>query len=242
MRAVVVIQARMGSTRFPGKSMARIQGHPILWHLFRQLEGCRSVDAVILATTDLAGDDVLAAYAEGQGWAVFRGSSDDVLDRYWKAASQSGAAPEDAIIRLTGDDILPDPAMIDTTIGLYRTFLGRIDYVTTDRAGNLPYGAGIELCSFRALSHAATAATEARDREHVTPFIRENPELFPALEIRASEPMGSLPLSIDRPEDLERNARLIDLMSKTKVPPFSLADVLDASVRLEADMSGNKTE
>ena len=114
----------MGPTRFPGKSLAEIAGKPILWYLFRQLSFCRHEVTSILATTDQAEDDPLAAYGESQGWNIFRGSADDVLGRYHDAAVAYGAGPGTVIVRITGDDIFPDPHLIDAALDLHQAFRG----------------------------------------------------------------------------------------------------------------------
>lgn len=224
---LAIIQARMGSSRFPGKSLATIAGKPILWYLWRQLSFCRTLDGVILATTDSAKDDPLVEYARSQNWSVFRGSEDDVLDRYYRAAETAGAGPDTGIIRLTGDDILPDPQMVDAVALLYGAMRGRIDHVLTDRQGRLPYGASVELCSFRALGRARAEATEPRHREHVVPYIRSHPELFPSLEMVSSASFASIiSLSIDYPEDLHRNEILIAELERRGPQPWRLTDIL----------------
>ncbi len=225
----------MGSSRLPGKSLKEIAGHPILWHMYRQIEHCRLLDHILLATSVAAADDVLANYAEKQGWTVFRGSESDVLDRYWKAAQSIGLGPLDAVVRLCGDDILPDPDMVDGVILLYRMLRGRVDYVATNRKGDLPYGSGVELCSFRALDRAARDATTPREREHVTPYIKNNPALFPSLDVIASEVLDATHLAIDKSEDFERNARIIAELSKKTQPPYALHDVITAA--REAELS-----
>ena len=227
-RAIAIVQARMGSTRFPGKSMAEIEGRPILWYLFRQLAHCRTLDAAILATTTRDEDTPLATYAESEGWPVFRGDSADVLDRYVQCARDQGAGPETGIVRLTGDDILTDPGIVDAVVLLYLSFAGRIAFVSTDRGDRLPYGAGVELASFQALVRAHGDTREPADREHVMPYIRRNSDLFPYLEITPGQDMSSMPLSIDHPADLDRNAALIRAMDDREGAPYSLRHVLRA--------------
>lgn len=232
--AAVIIQARMGSSRFPGKSLATIGGHPILWHLAQQLRGCTRVEAVVLATTICAADDALAAYGTTLGWRIFRGSELDVLDRYYHAALSIGAAPDTAIVRLTGDDILTDPVLVDAGLATYESLKGRVAGVITDRDGHLPYGAQIELCSFSALARAHAEATDSADREHVTPYIWRNPSLFPRVTIAPSLSFNIVSLSIDYLADLERNRLLIEEMGRHGQPPFHLHQILNAVEALRA--------
>lgn len=228
INAYIIIQARMGSSRFPGKSMAKIAGKPILWHLFRQLSFCTTIQKIVLATTVSSTDDVLAAYAKHEGWSVFRGSETDVLKRYFDAAMALNSSPETAIVRLTGDDILTDPLLIDGLVSVYRAMAGRAAFVTTDQSDRLPYGAQVELCSFNALATAHKHAESLYDREHVFPYIRANPEKFPALEFVVPKGLPPALLSIDHPEDLERNKLLIKEMNMKTKPPYHMRDVLQA--------------
>ena len=233
-KAYVVIQARMGSSRFPGKSLAEIAGKPILWYLFRQLAFCRTIDDVVLATTASPIDDPLAAYGENQNWRVFRGSEDDVLDRYYRAMMSLGASPDAAVVRLTGDDILTDPNIVDAAVSMYRSLEGYVSFVTTDRSDRLPYGAQVELCSFAALSRAHAEGQSAEEREHVFPYIRNNPDMFPASELIVPAALPQASLSIDDPADLARNEMLINEMLLTTEAPFHLHDILNAAQALNA--------
>jgi spore coat polysaccharide biosynthesis protein SpsF len=216
----------MGSRRFPGKSLAEIEGRPILWYLFRQLGFVRGARAV-LATSDVAADDALAEYGRGQGWAVFRGSEADVLARYHGAAAAHGARPETAIVRVTGDDIHPDPNLIEAALALHRAFAGGIAAVITDPDA-LPYGVYVQSCTFAALDRAHLEASDPADREHVFPYILRHPEQFPRLTIAPSQRIPGPALSIDTPDDLERNRRLLARLAAA-TPPYTTADLLAAA-------------
>lgn len=232
MKAFVIVQARMGSSRFPGKSMALLDGEPILSHLFRQLSFCRRVARAILATSDRPQDDVLAQYCESQGWDIFRGDEADVLSRYRGAAAAFGATAETPIVRCTGDDIWPDPGILDALVDIYEGTAGSIDCVCTDRGDRFPYGADLELWPFRVLERAHRDATEAHDREHVSPYILRNVDAFPRIELIPSTKLNGISLSIDRPEDLERNARLLANLKTFAEPPYRLRDIVAASQRI----------
>jgi spore coat polysaccharide biosynthesis protein SpsF len=229
-RVLIIVQARMGSTRFPGKSMARIAGLTPVEHLVAQLAFCHEVDSIVLAVPEGPGDDVLAEHGLACGCRVFRGSEDDVLDRFFGAALANGGQSGAGIVRLTADDILPDPGLIDAVALLFKSMGGRFDYVCTDRAGRLPYGASVELISFDALSRAHREARAAREREHVVPYVKWNPNEFPSLELTSSLDLSDIvSLSIDTPNDLDRVARLVGWLDKYRSRPYRLHDVLAAA-------------
>ena len=227
MEALIIVQARMGSSRFPGKSMVELNGRPMLWYLFHQLSFCRSNVMPILATSDLPGDDVLAEYAESQGWRCFRGSEGDVLGRYHQAALAFGAEPETVVIRVTGDGILPDPHLIDAAIDLQIAFKGQVDCVFTAPGDVFPYGVYVAAFLFRALERANREATDDYDREHVTPYFKKNPDLFPCLEIKPSRPIKGMPLPIDHPEDVSRIEAILLKLEESYSPPFTTANILE---------------
>lgn len=240
MGVIAIIQARMGSTRFPGKSIAEIDGKPILEIMMDQLSHCGMLEKTILAIPDTQDDDRLAELAAHRNWNLFRGSEHDVLNRFYRAALRENADPETGIVRLTGDDILPDPYLVDAVAQIYLAFDGQFDYITTDRAGRLPYGAAVELMSFRALETAHREATEERDREHVVPYIKWSPDKFRSLELASSLDLSNaISVSIDTPPDLARAAKLVRLMRSRKSPPFHLSDILAAApLALEENFSG----
>ena len=242
-RALAIIQARMGSSRFPGKSLAEIDGKPILWYLFRQLAGCRTLDDIVLATTTNAEDDPLAAYGEDRGWAVFRGDPLDVLGRFVACARAHGAGPDTDIVRLTGDDIHSDPRLIDAIVNIRQSLGPFADFVTMDRTGRIPYGAGVEVCPFAALERADREATDARDREHVTRYIHRQPDRFRIVDITPRDALECRELSVDKPEDLAWNRRLVTQLDRIAAPPYRLADIVAAGRVLDAeDQQGSSSQ
>ena len=169
----VIIQARTGSTRLPGKVMKELCGKTILAHDIERVSQAKMVDEIIIATTTHDSDDVIVQEAERLGVKVFRGSEDDVLSRYYFAAKEAGA---DVVVRITSDCPLIDPVILDDVI---RVFLdGSYDIVTN--AGNdlskrtFPRGLDAEVFSFEMLETAHLKAVETYQREHVTPYIYEN--------------------------------------------------------------------
>ena len=226
MKTVAIIQARMGSTRLPGKALAEIVGQPAIWHLFRQLSESRYLDSVVLATTKSVQDDPLAAYGVAQGWRVFRGSEHDVLDRYYRAAVDAGCGDGDVIVRVTGDDILVDPEIVDRIVEFYLSHQPAIEHASNNRTPGFPYGADVEVFSFRALEQAWRSATLPEEREHVTPYIRRHQELFPYVELKSPMDYSRVRLSIDCPEDLEFNRRLFAVLYQETQPAFHLKDII----------------
>lgn len=219
----------MGSTRFPGKSLAEIDGRPILWYLFRQLGFCRLLERRILATSDRPQDEPLAIYAASQGWDCFRGAEADVLLRYHDAAAAFGADGQTVIVRVTGDDIWPDPYLIDAALNLHASLGDLVDAVFTADDGHLPYGAYVETYRFSALRRAHLEAREPYDREHVSPYIKREVDRFPRAEIAISGELAAPPLSIDTPEDLRRNAALLARLAATTEPPYRIHHVVAAA-------------
>lgn len=169
MRIVAIVQARMGSTRFPDKVMQPLGGATMIGILLERLSKARLIDEITLATSVDARDEPLAEYVAQLGYRVYRGSEDDVLDRYFGAAKEAGA---DAVVRITGDCPLVDPALVDVVIE--RFLKSGVDYASNISPPTYPDGLDTEVFSFGALETAWKRATTARDREHVTPLMRES--------------------------------------------------------------------
>ncbi len=174
MRNVVIIQARMSSVRLPGKVLKTVMGKPLLGYLLERLERCQLVDAIMIATTTNGGDDPIVELAQDAGVEVYRGDEHDVLSRYYQAA---GTASADTIIRVTSDCPLHDPAVIDLAIETFHRG-GDLSYLSNSRLRTYPRGLDTEVFCFSALEHAWKNATQSYEREHVTPYILEHPEMF----------------------------------------------------------------
>lgn len=185
--AAVVIQARMGSTRLPGKSLARLRGLPVIDWVVRRARLAEGVDEVVVATSTDASDDELADHVAANGWMVARGDPLDVLDRYVTALEQ---VDHDRIVRVTGDCPFVQPMLIDTALDL----LGDgVQYVATGHEGRFPRGFDCEAIDREALLVAHAEATDPVEREHVTPFIARRPERFRSIALPS-------PLWARRPE------------------------------------------
>jgi spore coat polysaccharide biosynthesis protein SpsF len=219
----IIIQARMGSSRLPGKVLADLAGAPALVRLFERLRRARSVSAIVLATSNLAGDDVIADFVAGiPDIKLWRGPEQDVLRRYADAARHFDLDP---IVRITADCPLIEPAVIDAVVGKFRQ--GSYDYADNVVPRTFPHGYDVQVLSRRALEAADLEATLAADREHVGPFIIRNAERFPATHVTSST--GSHPelrITLDYPEDLILIRGIYERLY-SRNPDFGLQDILD---------------
>lgn len=188
----------MSSTRLPGKVLAEVAGRPMLYHVVHRAMGAKTLDQVVVATSDREADDPIAGYCAEQGTAYFCGSEEDVLDRYLQAARQFEA---DVIVRLTADCPLLDPEIIDQVVGAYHS--GRYDYVSNTLDCTYPDGLDTEVFSRAALERTAREARLPSEREHVTPYMRNHPELFHQLNVSGREDWSHLRWTVDEPADLE---------------------------------------
>lgn len=204
MKTVAIIQARMGATRLPGKMMMDLAGQPVVQRVFERVKPSRFINEIWLATTINSEDDVLAEWAARNRFACYRGSSEDVLDRYYQAALKAKA---EVIVRITGDCPLHDPEVIDKVIescGKGNQF----DYVSNIYPPTYPDGLDIEVFSFEALKKTWQEAKLPSEREHVTAYIWKHPEKFKIRNISHSEDLSFYRWTLDTSEDL-RFLRLI---------------------------------
>lgn len=199
MRVVAIIQARMGSTRLPGKVLRPLAGIPMLRRIVERVSGANRLDAIAVATSDAIVDDAVERLcATIPGVHCFRGSEFDVLDRFYGCAVSLDA---DVLVRLTGDDPFFDPAIIDDALVLFDE-KKEFDYLFY-REG-LPLGMAVEVFRFDSLSRAWREASDSECREHVTPYLYRNPELFRSFRApMEGRDLSSIRLTVDTPEDFE---------------------------------------
>jgi len=202
MKIAAIIQARMGSTRLPGKVFVDLEGEPMLVRVVNRVERAAALDLVIVATTVEPADDQIAEFCVARGWPCFRGSQNDVLDRYYNAAV---AHEVDAVVRITSDCPLIEPVIIDRVVERYRINQTEIDYVTNSRLTPLtfPRGLDTELMSFEILKRTWTEAKEPSEREHVTLYIYKHPEIFNINKLDNDVDYSYMRWAIDTKEDLE---------------------------------------
>lgn len=203
MKVAAIIQARMGSTRLPGKMMMKILGKPIIRHVIERVEQAPLVNDIWLATTVNKEDDVLAKWAEDNKVKYYRGSVDDVLDRYYQVTLLAQA---DAVIRITGDCPLIDPEIIDKVVGEY--LKGGYDYICNRQPPTWPDGLDTEVFSMATLKKDWEEAVLKSDREHVTTYVWQHPRVFKLRSLAHVPDLSSQRWTLDTPEDL-RFLRLI---------------------------------
>lgn len=220
MRTVAIVQARMGSTRLPGKILKDLAGETMLGRVVRRLRGAKQIDEVLIATTDSPTDDAIVAECQRYSIAVFRGHQDDVLDRYFEAAKFTGA---EVVVRVTSDCPLIDPEITERTI---RAFMDHSpDYASNTIVRTFPRGLDTEVVSMAALTRAWQEARRPYEREHVTPYILEHPEEFVLLPVVGDQDYSAHRWTVDMPEDLEFVRAIYNRLKGEG--EFSWRDVLD---------------
>ena len=197
---VAITQARLGSTRLPGKALMDIEGKTMLERVVERIQLAKHVDEVVVATTDNKRDDKVAEKAGEIGAGIFRGSEGDVLDRYYQAAKKFNA---DIVVRVTSDCPLADHKVIDEMVLQFESESPPLDYLSNNIPPSFPHGIDVEVFSFSALEKCWKEAKEPHQREHVTPFIREHPEVFKSKNFSAPENNSGYRFTVDFPEDLE---------------------------------------
>lgn len=220
MKVVAIVQARMGSTRLPGKVLMDVAGANMLARVVGRLRRAKLIDEVLVATTDLAADDVIVAECRKSAVAVARGEQNDVLDRYYRAAQLSKA---EVVVRITSDCPLIDPEVTDKTIAAFLAELP--DYAANVLVRTYPRGLDTEVISFAALSRAWRESRKPYEREHVTPYILEHRSEFRLLSVKGDEDYSTLRWTVDTPEDLEFVRSVYSRLSG--VGDFSWRAVLD---------------
>jgi spore coat polysaccharide biosynthesis protein SpsF len=196
MRIVAIIQARMRSTRLPGKVLRRLGDRTVLSWVIHRVRRFRRIDDLLIATTNEPVDDAIVKEAESCSVDVFRGSENDVLDRYYRAARQAQA---DAVIRITSDCPLIDPEVSDYTIGKFLE--EQPDYASNALERTYPRGLDTEVVKFSALEWAWREASEPYQRAHVTPYIYQNPQQFRLLAVKGNIDLSGYRWTLDTPED-----------------------------------------
>lgn len=217
-----IIQARMTSTRLPGKVLMPAAGRPMLAHQVDRVRRASSIDTVCIATTLNADDDPVATLAEEIGVTVFRGSEHDVLDRFVRAAESVDA---EIAVRLTGDCPLTDPALVDAVVAAFRESDPPADYATNSFPRTWPIGLDVEVASMAALRMANDEATDTYDREHVMPFLYRQPERFRIARHPAPEDLSGYRWTLDERSDYDLLVRILEALLPSE-PAFGWRDVI----------------
>ncbi len=201
MKTVVIVQARTGSTRLPRKVLRSLVGQTVLGHVIGRLNRCRLVDQIVIATTDQPEDIAIVNEGQRLQTTVVRGSENDVLARYHKAAHHVGA---DLIIRVTSDCPLIDPVLIDELIERFKHAWAHgeaVDYLSNVHPRSYAHGLDAELFTIQALDRAFTEATQTYEREHVTPYFYLNLDKFKVANQQQSADHSQLRWTLDEPDD-----------------------------------------
>jgi spore coat polysaccharide biosynthesis protein SpsF len=216
MRTIVVVQARMGSTRLRGKVLADLAGQPMVARVLERAEAIAGIDEVAIAVPDLAEDDALATVADGLGARVVRGSADDVLGRFVRAADATGA---DAIVRITADCPLLSPRVSSTVVAGFAS--AGVDYASNTLVRTWPRGLDTEVVTVDALRVADAEGTTAADREHVTTFVWSRPDRFRLEAVTDEVDRSARRWTVDLAEDLAFARAVYDELG----PAFEVDDV-----------------
>ena len=211
---VAIIQARMGSTRLPGKVLKRVNGIPMIQYQVERVEKSKLIDKVIIATSRSQKDDQIVSFCQLNNISFYRGSENDVLSRYYCAAKEYKA---DTIVRLTADCPLIDPIVIDNTVNLFNE--SKVDYAsntTPSETSNFPDGSDVEVFSIQALERANNEAIRQADREHVTFYFWKYAEKngFQTNQLSNTENWSKYRYTVDYSEDLEVVKRIVSELNK----------------------------
>jgi spore coat polysaccharide biosynthesis protein SpsF (cytidylyltransferase family) len=198
MSIIAIIQARVSSTRLPKKVLEKIEDRTVLEHVINRVQAAKKIDDIVVATTVKKEDLEIVQLCAKLGVSVFCGSEDDVLDRHYQAARLFKA---DHIVRITSDSPLIDPMVIDEVIKLY--FKEEADYATNAMPATYPDGLDTEVFSFKTLKIAWKNAKLSSEREHVTPYIWKNPNIFKIVNLKCEYNLNDKRWTLDEPEDFK---------------------------------------
>lgn len=244
MSALAIVQARMGSTRMPGKVLMPLSGMPMLFRIVERLRQAKGVREVVVATSDQDGDKAILAMCKSYGISSFAGSESDVLGRFVGAIDQYGGSP---VLRITADCPLVDPTVIDNLLKLFQS--DAYDYVAVatgagalNLPANLQYPDGLDAECMRpeVLTLAANEAVLPSDREHVTPFIWRQPEVFRIKHLVSTQSLPSVRLTVDNQEDFDLIEKIFDNLYRPE-KAFLLCDVIALLKQNPSWLSINQT-
>jgi spore coat polysaccharide biosynthesis protein SpsF len=238
-KITAIIQARIGSTRLPRKVLLEIEKKPMLHYVIKQVSASNLIDEIIIATSTCSEDDIIADYCKKLKIKCFRGSVDDVLDRYYKCAKKFSC---ETIVRITSDCPLIDPLVIDNVITKFKE--NSYDYVSNNvkKIGNswqndtcnFPQGMTVEVSTFSALEKAWKNAKKPSEQEHVFPYIQSNPQIFRISSVRHYRDLSHIRCTVDRINDFKFVQEIYRRASPAK-KFLSIRDILQI-VRKEPEL------
>lgn len=225
-KVVAIIQARMGSSRLPGKVLLDLAGEPMIARVVNRVRRARALHGLVIATTTEPADDALACVCDARGWPCFRGSQDDGLDRYYRAAREHGA---EVVVRITSDCPLIDPDVIDRVVGEFLDRWPQVQYAANDEpCRTYPRGLDTEVFDFVSLERAWREDRNPAWREHITPYLYRRPDLFTAHNVVHEVDYSGHRWTVDTPEDLALVRRIYDHFGHDR---FSWLEVIALLVR-----------
>ena len=215
-----IVQARMGSSRLPGKVLKKMdEKNTVLDYVINQLHECKNIEKIIIATTELQEDNIICEYLSSKQIEFFRGSSEDVLDRYFQCAKKFSI---DTIVRITADNPLIDPQIVDTIIDEYKK--RKCDFITNTINRTFPYGTEVEIFSYDTLEKAWKKAKKPSEKEHVTIFIKDPKNGFNLENITNVENFSNLRYTVDKKEDL---VLVKEIVKNIHNRPILLQDIIE---------------
>lgn len=209
MQIGVIVQARMSSNRYPGKTLYEVGGKPLLEYLLERLVRCQYVNQIVVATSIEAGDDSIKAFCQKKGINCYRGPLLDVAGRFKKVVEKYQF---DGFVRICGDSPLLDPYLVDRLVKIFRD--GDFDLVTNIQKRTFPKGQSVEVLRSESFMEAVELINEECEREHITRYFYEKPDSFRIFNVSSEINYGSLQLSVDTEEDMERFASIVTRMDK----------------------------
>lgn len=225
MSVEIYVQARMGSTRLPGKVLKTVLGRPLLSYQIERLKRVKRANAIVVVTSTAKEDDQIVRLCENEGIPCYRGAEEDVLDRYYQTAVQRRP---DAVVRITADCPLIDPEIVDLVISKYIDEFPKWDYVSNSLISTFPRGLDTEIFSYRILEETAQQARALAEREHVTLYMYNHPERYKLKNVASTIDLSNYRWTVDTVEDFELIRLLLTELYPQK-PDFLLQDVLDVS-------------
>lgn len=229
---IAIIQARMGSTRLPGKVLLPLNCEHVLTHDIRRVREAKTIDTVVIATSTETADDVIEQFGDKHGVPVHRGSEANVQQRMFDAATEYDA---EILVRITGDCPLIDLDTIDTVVSRVRD--GNAEYASNTIRRTFPRGLDVEAFTVKSFEHVVSAASTQAEREHVTPYYRENPDKFDIVNVTSDQVFDNqryidrtdLRLTLDEAADYRLLERIYDEIEYDEIIPIRNAiDLVDA--------------
>lgn len=233
MRTVAIIQARMGSSRLPGKVLLEVAGRPILELVVERVLKAERVDSVVVATSTNVRDKAIVSFCREAGYPCFLGDEHDVLDRYYQTALLSSA---DVIVRITADCPLVDPGVIDQVVGALAD--GVFDYASNVLPPTFPDGLDVEALSASTLEKLWRETTHEQHREHVTSYITEQPHLFKSINVEHTTDLSALRWTVDHPQDIDYLRRLANFVEVRDASWLTILEAVKTNPELRQDSSG----